>query len=267
VKLMIVICSGCSMRLQLDEAKIPSRPFNVRCPKCQQIINAQPPADPLNQGALAVGGSPATENPRTDQPSTAPLFKPDVLAADANGSASPASPAATASDELARLLAALLQRSAPAGEKQYGAARLAWERRRALVCVATQHRDAVARALADNDYQVFVAADTTQAVERMREERMDVVVLDPDFDPVEQGAIFVTREVQNLRPAERRRLFLVQLNATARTLDTHAAFVNNVNLVINAADIENMPRALERAIRDFNDLYRNFNTALNLAAI
>lgn len=254
------------MRLQLDEAKIPSRPFNVRCPKCQQIINAQPPVDAVNQGALALGGSPATENPRHDQATPAPLFKSDA-SADANGSTSQAGPAATASDELARLLAALLQRGAPGSEKQYGATRLAWERRRALVCVATQHREAVARALAENDYQVFVAGDTTQAIERMREERMDVVVLDPDFDPVEQGVVFVTREVHNLRPAERRRLFLVQLNASARTLDTHAAFVNNVNLVINSGDIENMPRALERAIRDFNDLYRNFNTALNLAAI
>jgi hypothetical protein len=255
------------MRLQLDEAKIPSRPFNVRCPKCQQIINAQPPVDALNQSALALGGSPATGNPRLDQPTPAPLFKPDASAADANGSASPASSATTASDELARLLAAILQRSAPAAEKQYGATRLAWERRRALICVATQHRDAVARVLAENDYQVFVAADTTQAVERMREERMDVVILDPEFDPVEQGAVFVTREVQNLHPTARRRLFFVQLSATARTLDTHAAFVNNVNLVINTGDIENMPRSLERAIRDFNDLYRNFNTALNLAAI
>jgi hypothetical protein len=101
----------------------------------------------------------------------------------------------------------------------------------------------------------------------MREERMDVVIIDLDFDPVEQGAVFVTREVHNLHPAERRRLFLVQLSASARTLDMHAAFVNNVNLVVNTADIENMSRALERAIRDFNDLYRNFNTVLNLAAI
>jgi predicted Zn finger-like uncharacterized protein len=265
---MIVICSGCLMRLQLDDAKIPSRPFIVRCPKCQQVITAQPPVDVSNHGALALGESPATENPRLDQLTPAPLFKPDTPEADANvATAVSASAATTDSNELARLLAALLQRSVPTAEKQYGATRLAWERRRALVCVSTQHREAVARTLSENDYQVFVAADTTQAIERMREERMDVIVLDQNFDTVEQGAIFVTREVHNLHPAERRRLFLVQLNETARTLDTHAAFVNNVNLVVNTSDIENMPRALERAIRDFNDLYRNFNTALNLAAI
>ena len=41
---MIVTCPNCTARLQLDGAKVPARPFSVRCPKCQQIINAQPPS-------------------------------------------------------------------------------------------------------------------------------------------------------------------------------------------------------------------------------
>jgi predicted Zn finger-like uncharacterized protein len=262
---MIVICSGCSMRLQLDDAKVPSRPFTIRCPKCQHVINAQPHVDGNGQGALAVGGSPSTENPRFEQATPAPLFKLDEAAAGAEASGS--GPSAADSNELVRLLASILQRGTPSAEKQPGAYRLAWERRRALVCVAYQHREAIARTLAKDDYQVFVAADTTQAIERMREERMDIVIFDPDFDQVEQGAAFISREVQSLRPAQRRRLFLIQLNSAARTLDMHAAFVNNVNLVVNPADIENMPRALERAIRDYNDLYRDFNSALNVAAI
>ena len=56
--------------------------------------------------------------------------------------------------------------------------------------------------LAKNDYQVFVAIDTEQAVERMRENRLDVVLLDPHFDAVEQGAAFVAREVNVLRPPQ-----------------------------------------------------------------
>ncbi len=265
---MIVVCTSCSMRLQLDDAKVPSRPFNIRCPKCQHVINGHPQPDAHERGALAVGDSPASENPRAEQAMPAPPFKPDSLqaSADAPGSANGSTSGADSSD-LARLLAALLQRSATHTEPQRGATRLAWERRRVLVCAASPHSDAVARTLSENDYQVFVAADTTQAIERMREERMDIVILDPDFDPVEQGAAFVSREIHSLRPAERRRLFLVQLSATARTQDSHAAFVNNVNLVVNRADIESLPRALERAIRDFNDLYRDFNSALNVAAI
>ena len=75
---MIVICSNCSTRLQLDEAKLPSRPFTIRCPKCQSIINGEPPAAAGNvsdQSALAMGDSPALENVRYKQPKAAPAFK------------------------------------------------------------------------------------------------------------------------------------------------------------------------------------------------
>ncbi|HYO91276.1 MAG TPA: zinc-ribbon domain-containing protein, partial [Pyrinomonadaceae bacterium] len=74
---MIVICSSCSTRLQLDEAKLPSRPFTIRCPKCQNIINGEPPAPTgaADQSALAVGNAPALENVRYKQPKSAPAFK------------------------------------------------------------------------------------------------------------------------------------------------------------------------------------------------
>jgi hypothetical protein len=101
----------------------------------------------------------------------------------------------------------------------------------------------------------------------MREAQMDVVILESDFDQIEQGAAFVTSEINALHPAKRRRLMFVQLSPTARTLDTHAAFVNNVNLVVNVGDVDHLPQALERAIRDFNDLYRDFNSTLNIASI
>jgi response regulator RpfG family c-di-GMP phosphodiesterase len=160
-----------------------------------------------------------------------------------------------------------LQRSTAGGDKPLESKRLAWERHRVLVCVGPEQRQKVARKLADHEYHVFVAENTTQAIERMREERMDIVILDPDFDPVERGAAHVSNEINAMRPAERRRTFFVHFTSTGRTLDQHAAFVSNVNLLINHADIEQMPRALERSIRDFNDLYRDMNRSLNIAAL
>lgn len=268
---MIVICSSCSTRLQLDEAKLPSRPFTIRCPKCQNIINGEPPAAGnalSDQSALAMGDSPALENVRYKQPKSAPAFK---LETSVNGEElkaptnPPASSMGTDGGELARLLAEFLQRGVPKAEGR-GAGRLAWERSRALVCVTAIRREMVARLLAESDYEVFVAEDTSQAIESMREEQLDVVILEAEFDTIEQGAAFVTREVNALRPAQRRRLLFVHLTPTARTLDTHAAFVHNVNLVVNVADLEHLPYALERATRDFKELYRDFNAALNVAS-
>ncbi|PYS51903.1 MAG: hypothetical protein DMF68_02905 [Acidobacteria bacterium] len=262
---MIVVCSQCTTRLQLDDAKIPSRPFTVRCPKCQSIIHGQPPA-PANgqQSALSVGDAPALENTRFNPPMAAPVFKADESVNDNDVQAYGNAPSEP--NELARLLAELLQTGTPAA-KQRNSTRLRWEQRRVLVCVTPPRREAIARTLVDENHQVYIAENTSQAIERMREDKMHVILLEAEFDAVEQGAAFVTSEINALRPAERRRLIFIHLSTTARTLDTHAAFVHNVNLVVNTADIDRLPQALERTIRDFNDLYNDFNTALNIAAI
>ena len=52
-------CSQCSTRIQIDDTKVPDRPFKVRCPKCQAVMTlpgrgadspaapeAEPPAPP-----------------------------------------------------------------------------------------------------------------------------------------------------------------------------------------------------------------------------
>lgn len=264
---MIVVCSQCTTRLQLDDAKVPSRTFTVRCPKCQSIIQAQPPASSNEQGALSIGETPALESGRFNPQIAAPVFKTDKDSGDeevqAYGNSSPA-----ATDELARLLAELLQQgTAPSQKKKQTAARLKWEHRRVLVCVMPSHRAAIGRALVDSNYQVYVAEDTAQAIERMREEQMDVVILEAEFDAVEQGAAFVTSEINTLNPAKRRRIIVVHLAPAFRTLDSHAAFVHNVNLVVNTADLDKLPQVLERTLRDYNDLYRDFNAALNVAEI
>jgi CheY-like chemotaxis protein len=167
--------------------------------------------------------------------------------------------------ELTRALTELLGQSR--GNEKSAKEKPSWARRRALVCSPESRREAIARKLDENGYQVFVAADTRQAVERMREHQLDVVLLDPEFDSVEQGAAFVTREVNILRPAQRRRVFFGLLSPTLRTLDAHAAFLNNANLTVNISDIEELPTVLDRAIRDYNELYTDFFRALNVPAL
>ena len=75
----------------------------------------------------------------------------------------------------------------------------------------------IARKLAGSDFEVFVAEETRQAVETMRANKMDVVLLDPQFDPAEQGLLFVIREINVMRPPQRRRLFFVLLSPSMRT--------------------------------------------------
>jgi len=260
---MVIICQQCTARLQLDDTKVPARSFTVRCPKCQHMINAQPPAAATGeqQSAVSLGGSASVGHSRFERPRPAPAYKPDEEVADSSPDVS-----ASGHDEAAQLLASLFQRAmGKAAEASKSAERRGFGHRRALICAGEEHRFAVARALVENGYEAYVAEDTTQAIERMREDHMDVVLLDPQFDPQEQGAAFIKREVSALRPAARRRLFFVHLQPDARSGDGHAAFVNHANLTINPTEIEEMPYVLERAIRNFNELYRDFNRALQVA--
>jgi CheY-like chemotaxis protein len=146
-------------------------------------------------------------------------------------------------------------------------ARPSWDKRKALVCTSEAHRDLIARKLTQTGCQVYVAEDTRQAVETMRANKMDVVLLEPQFDPAEQGSVFVIREINVLRPPQRRRLFFVLTSPSLRTMDAHAAFLNNVNAVVNVADLEELPRIMEVGLREYNELYREFYSAFGLTAL
>ncbi|HXJ38842.1 MAG TPA: zinc-ribbon domain-containing protein [Bryobacteraceae bacterium] len=265
---MVLICPKCEARLQLDEAKTPSRPFTVRCPKCQTSVNAQA----ADAAAEETGISEAVTSPESattssrspfERPATAPLFRtsPDESLSTA------ATGAAPGLNDMAKLLADALRHAGGQTTVSRGRTRPAWDRRKVLVCASPAYRELIARSLAQQEYDVFVAENTVQGLGRMREERMDVIVLDANFDPLEQGVAFITREVRLLRPSERRRLFLVYLTSGVRTMDLHAAFLHNVNLVINPSDVEQLPEALEVSLRHYNELYRDFVRALDVSPI
>jgi predicted Zn finger-like uncharacterized protein len=260
---MIVTCSNCSTRLQLDGAKVPARPFGVRCPKCGQIINAQPPV-PQRGAAEVVGDLPVSTRSQQEMSATSPASLPNVEVASDVREQSGQSPS---SDDVLRLLAALLRGEPSAASDFKGGKRRVWDGRRVLVCAGSSSGERATRALAEGGYLVFAADSTAQALERMRDERVDVVVLDAEFDPKQQGAAIINRELIAMRMPERRRVVFVQLSEKARTGDAHAAFLAGANLVVCASEVEVLPRALEKNVRDLNELYRDFNKALNLAEL
>jgi predicted Zn finger-like uncharacterized protein len=253
---MIIVCPKCSTRLQIDDEKSPNRPFNVRCPKCSATVSSGPTSPATEQSALAVGGSPATDHPRFEQ-STARTYEP---------STSGVRGATPANDDTVRMLFDLLSKGTTQTTENPNA-RPAWDKRKALVCTSEPYRENVASKLSEVGCQVFVAEETRQAVETMRANKLDVVLLEPQFDPDEQGSVFVMREINVMRPPQRRRLFFVLLSPSLRTMDAHAAFLNNVNAVVNVADIEELSRIMEVALREYNELYREFYSAFGLTAL
>lgn len=253
---MTIVCQSCSTRLQIDDDKAPSGAFTVRCPKCKSTVNAGMASPASDQSATALGGSPATEHPRYDQLS-APAYQLASVTAE---------PEATSNEEIVRVLMNLLGKNGSSAGAD-STARRSWHKRKALICTAQQYREPIARGLSENGYQVYIADDTRQAVETMRANQLELVVMEPQFDAAEQGAAFVVREINVLRPAQRRRLFFTLISPSLRTLDAHAAFLNNVNAVVNINDIGDLPKILEVGFREYNELYRELNKALSLSSL
>lgn len=317
---MNIVCLSCTTRIQLDDTKIPSQAFTVRCPKCRKLISIQPSGRPkvlatqttLGQTPSAQTSSPnsspqsapvvgeqqgggtvmdfeipnadaagaesaattsANERTRFSAPTPAPLYRPPAQAAISDDAlpAEDAPPLEATSDagELARALIALLQKSGAwrdengghdvHNDKRFGARR----QRKVLTCVSNAQCEAVAAPLAaGGGYEVYVAADAMQGMERLRHDQIDIIVLDTDFDAKGQGSAFINRELAALRPASRRQLFVIQLSVSVRSADAHLAFLHNVNMVVHPEDLAHLPQMIETVSRDHEELYRTFREAL-----
>ena len=225
-------------------------------PKCNATVNSGVASPASEHGALAVGGSPSTEHPRFEN--TARAYKP---AASVNHSGENG---AAITDDAVRRLMDLLSKGANTAPEKPGA-RPSWDQRKALVC-GRSYRDTVARRLTQSGYQVFVAEDTRQAVETMRSNKMDVVLLEPQFDPAEQGSAFVIREVNVLRPTQRRRTFFVLISPSLRTMDARRLPQQRQPRGKRRRRRRAAPHHGGRVAR-VQQLYRDFNAAFNLTAL
>lgn len=267
---MIITCTSCSTRLQVEDEKAPVGAFTIRCPKCRNLVKAKrevPNDVDLSSRQRPTGG--------LDKPKSAPVYKPSAPVTHNQTINSVKSVQATAnvtggdsnSNQLLQALTALLQQGVGTNNVSAHNPRYDWERQRALVCVEEQHREKIASLLSERHYQVYIAADKIQAVERMHEEKMNLVVLSPLFDEQNMGEGTVRQEFDSMRPADRRRLFVVLFTELQKTMDNHASFLENVNLIVNPKDIEALPRALEISMRTYNELYHNFNDALGIGPV
>lgn len=240
---MIIRCDNCSVTLQLDKAKIPSGNFTVRCPRCQNLIRVTPgaktsPVQQLKENAPA----PAVQDGKQEFSAKESDFQ--------------------INNALRSLLNALqtqnkiIESDDEKSEKP----------RRVLLCLG-QKRDAVAKILVESGFKVYLAQSPAQANERLREGKTEILIFSPDFAAEFGGSTILQQKVNAMPSAARRRLFLISIEDTGTTLNAQEAFMRNLNLIVNSNDVPQLPLILNRALRDFNEIYRYFNEAIDVAAI
>lgn len=243
---MIIRCDNCSVSLQLDESKIPSGNFTVRCPRCQNMLRA-------NKDLKGGQGS-ATVQQLAENKAAAAV---DTT----NGSFAEKQSDYEINNALKMLLSAL-----KTGNEKESSSDASEKPRRVLLCLG-EKRDEVAQKLSDAGYRVYIAQTPAQANERLREGKTEIVIFSPDFAAEFGGAAILQQKANAMYSNERRRLFLVSLEDEGTTMNAHEAFLRNLNLIINTADMPQLPLILNRAVMDFNDLYYYMNRGLGAEAI
>jgi predicted Zn finger-like uncharacterized protein len=241
---MIIRCDNCSVSLQLDESKIPSGKFSVRCPRCQNLLRAE--KDASGKGLSTVEQLAASQ--------------PAAVAGD-NATQFAARESDQQINTALRSLLGALQSEKTALEDEDEE-----KPRRILLCLGSRS-DQTARILAKAGYKVYVAQTPAQANERLREGKTEIMVFSPDFAPELGGAAIIQQRASTMYSSERRRLFVISLEDGGTTMNAQDAFLRNLNLVVNTNDVEQLPLILNRALGDYNDLYHYFNKASGLTAI
>ena len=239
---MIIRCDNCSVSLQLDDAKVPSANFTVRCPRCQNMIRANGNQKSTVQQLEASSPAPAIEDGK--QEFTAKESEFEV-------------------NHAIRSLLAALQKETKVIDADDDSDQ---KPRRALLCLG-KNKDVVAKVLADAGYKVYMAQTPAQANERLREGKTELLIFSPDFAAEFGGAAILQQKMNAMYSSERRRVFLVLIEDNGATLNAHEAFIRNLNLIVNTNDIPKLPLVMNRALRDFNELYYYFNKAAGAEAI
>lgn len=243
---MIIRCDNCSVSLQLDESKVPEGSFTVRCPRCQNMLRAQRAAN--GDGSSTVRQ--LEENkPAPAAPDGAREFAEKETEFEINSA-------------LRTLLSALQAGKGKLEESDDPNAKP----RRVLLCLG-ERKDQVAKILSGAGYRVYIAETPAQANERLREGKTEIVIFSPDFAAEFGGAAILQQKANAMYPSERRRLFLVSLEDGGTTMNAHDAFLRNLNLIVNTADLPQLPLILNRALLDFNDLYHYLNLGLGVEPI
>jgi len=237
---MIIRCDNCSVSLQLDESKIPSGKFSVRCPRCQNLLR-------VDKGASAVGQ--LAESKAAPVAEGSADFKAKEQDLEINNALKSLMSALTSTQKANDISDEDLEKP-----------------RRILLCLGTR-QDETARLLAKSGYKVYVAQTPAQANERLREGKTEILIFSPDFAPDLGGAAIIQQRANAMYSSERRRLYLISLEDEGTTMNAQDAFLRNLNLIVNTSDIAQLPLILQRALGDHNDLYHYFNHASGLQPI
>lgn len=132
-----------------------------------------------------------------------------------------------------------------------------------LVCAEVPDRQAAIKgALEQLGYAVRVAAGASDAIEGMRKDPYEVVVLDEEFQAEPGADNPVLQALRAMPMAVRRYIFVALVGREYKTLDNSTAFARSVNVVVSLNDLAQLGPILKRGVADNAQFYRVFREVL-----
>jgi len=138
--------------------------------------------------------------------------------------------------------------------------------RLALVCVDVPDRQGpVKSGLQELGYTLQMADDAPEALERMRKNTFEVIVLDEEFNGATEQDNDVLTAIRALPMTARRYLFVALIGRRFGTFDHMMAFAKSVNMVIHVSDLSEVKLILGRGIADNDRFYHAYHEVLREA--
>lgn len=222
-----ITCTACSARLSIPEEKLPKNltHFVGKCPKCQQKIevNLDRPA------GLSTPTSPA-------QPVASPAAPPPNIPPPA-----PRPPA---------------EAPVPLDEE------FTEGRRLAMACFDDAAAQAAAKtALEELGYMVHAPATASEAVQRLRRSKYEVVLLHDQYGGSADGNP-VLKLLQPMPMSSRRTICVGLVSKDLLTMDHMAAFAHSVNFTVAEKELDKIKSIVQHGVLDHDNFYRPFMEAL-----
>lgn len=231
---MQTTCPNCSNRIVIDDARVPDKPFGVKCPKCQNLIKLPGKA----AAAAAPPPPPPPPEPVAEEPAPAPPPAPAPAAL--GGLPDP--------EELKQQMMAQLRREMAGGSPKGGS--------RALIAVNDRGLAAgIAMPLSRQGYALDTVSDHDEASRLIEQGLYNLVVT------TRQAAVkgeTVYQRLGRLSPELRRRIFLVLLGEEYKTGDGTQAWSVLADLVIHTRDVPACDTVLQNVVGERTRLYQVF---------
>jgi predicted Zn finger-like uncharacterized protein len=190
-------CPQCSSKIAIDDAKVPDRAFQVKCPKCGSLVRF-------------------------------PGRSPEAAPASATPTLPPPAPV-SGEDEVRAQMMAQIRREMSLTEGAVGGGR-------ALVALTDKsHAGSITLALSRQGFQVESCEDPAEASRLVEQGVFDLVVAARVAGSVAKGESLYQR-LNRLNADARRRLFVVLVGDEFKTGDGTQAWACLADLVVNARD-------------------------------